>query len=131
MQDFIYYNKNGLDFPVSEKIQVTTSLDGLDNQTFLISNTKDVKSELNSYKITYAIVIPKGFSKELISGKSPKISGWCLKEKNCSSIIRAAVDGFVYAAKRIAAYSRGNAAAFYAAADKITVPKWHGNYNKL
>ena len=25
MQEFIYYNKNGLDFPLSEKIQVTTT----------------------------------------------------------------------------------------------------------
>src|SRR5574344_68877 len=55
MQDFIYYNKNGLDFPVSEKIQVTTSLDGLDNQTFLISNTKDVKSEFVANEIDFYI----------------------------------------------------------------------------
>ena len=55
MQDFIYYNKNGLDFPVSEKIQVTTSLDGLDSQTFLISNTKDVKSEFVANEIDFYI----------------------------------------------------------------------------
>ena len=46
MQEFIYYNKNGLDFPLNEKIQVTTNLDDIKDKNFLISNTKDVKSEL-------------------------------------------------------------------------------------
>ena len=42
MQEFIYYNKMALDF-LSEKIQVTTSLEGLENKTFLISNSSQLK----------------------------------------------------------------------------------------
>ena len=55
MQEFIYYNKNGLDFPLNEKIQVTTNLDDIKDKNFLISNTKDVKSELIAFEIDFYI----------------------------------------------------------------------------
>ena len=55
MQEFIYYNKNGLDFPLSEKIQVTTSLEGLENKTFLISNSSQLKSEFVANEIDFYI----------------------------------------------------------------------------
>lgn len=55
MQEFIYYNKNGLDFPLSEKIQVTTSLDDIKDKSFLISNSKDVKSEFIASEIDFYI----------------------------------------------------------------------------
>ena len=55
MQEYIYYNKNGLDFPLSEKIQVTTSLDDIKDKSFLISNSKDVKSEFIASEIDFYI----------------------------------------------------------------------------
>ncbi|MDX4063654.1 4Fe-4S binding protein [Aliarcobacter skirrowii] len=55
MQEFIYYNKNGLDFPLSEKIQVTTSLDDIKDKSFLISNSKDVNSEFIASEIDFYI----------------------------------------------------------------------------
>ncbi|WP_066350669.1 4Fe-4S binding protein [Aliarcobacter skirrowii] len=55
MQEFIYYNKNGLDFPLSEKIQVTTNLDDIKDKSFLISNSKDVKSEFIASEIDFYI----------------------------------------------------------------------------
>ena len=55
MQEYIYYNKNGLDFPLSEKIQVTTSLDDIKDQSFLISNSKDVNSEFIASEIDFYI----------------------------------------------------------------------------
>ena len=45
MQEFIYYNASGLDFPVSEKIFVTTNIEDTKNKNFLISNSKDINSE--------------------------------------------------------------------------------------
>ena len=33
MQEYIYYNKNGLDFPL-KKIQVATSLDDIKDKSF-------------------------------------------------------------------------------------------------
>ena len=55
MQEFIYYNKNGLDFPLSEKIQVTTNLDDTKDKSFLISNSKDVNSEFIASEIDFYI----------------------------------------------------------------------------
>ncbi|MDX4027575.1 4Fe-4S binding protein [Aliarcobacter skirrowii] len=55
MQEFIYYNKNGLDFPLSEKIQVTTNLDDIKDKSFLISNSKDVNSEFVASEIDFYI----------------------------------------------------------------------------
>src|SRR5574344_3078707 len=55
MQEYIYYNKNGLDFPLNEKIQVTTSLDDIKEKSFLISNSKDVNSEFIASEIDFYI----------------------------------------------------------------------------
>ena len=55
MQEYIYYNKNGLDFPLNEKIQVTTNLDDIKDKSFLISNSKDVNSEFIASEIDFYI----------------------------------------------------------------------------
>lgn len=55
MQEYIYYNKNGLDFPLSEKIQVTTNLDDIKDKSFLISNSKGVNSEFIASEIDFYI----------------------------------------------------------------------------
>ena len=55
MQEYIYYNKNGLDFPLSEKIQVATSLDDIKEKSFLISNSKYVNSEFIASEIDFYI----------------------------------------------------------------------------
>ncbi len=55
MQEYIYYNKNGLDFPLSEKIQVATSLDDIKEKSFLISNSKGVNSEFIASEIDFYI----------------------------------------------------------------------------
>lgn len=53
MQEFIYYNASGLDFPVSEKIFVTTNIEDTKNKNFLISNPKDINSELSALEIDF------------------------------------------------------------------------------
>jgi ferredoxin len=55
MQEFIYYNPKGLDFPIDDEILVCTDLKELENKDFLISNTKDVKSELIANEINFYI----------------------------------------------------------------------------
>ncbi|RXI24840.1 4Fe-4S binding protein [Aliarcobacter trophiarum] len=55
MQDYIYYNKLGLDFPLNEKIQVATNLEDIKDKSFLISNSNDVKNELLGLEIDYYI----------------------------------------------------------------------------
>jgi len=55
MQEFIYYNQKGLDFPISEEILVTTDINETKEKNFLISNTKEVESELNADEIDFYI----------------------------------------------------------------------------
>ena len=55
MQEFIYYNPKGLDFPVSDEILVTTNVKDLENKSFLISNSDEVKSELTAKEIDFYI----------------------------------------------------------------------------
>lgn len=55
MQEFIYYNAKGLDFPISEEIFVTTNIEDSKNKNFIISNTKEVSSELTAQEIDFYI----------------------------------------------------------------------------
>ncbi|QOG11811.1 4Fe-4S binding protein [Arcobacter sp. FWKO B] len=53
MQEYVYYNPKGLDFPIDESILVTTSLQ--DSETFLFSNTDKIKSEVVLKEIDFYI----------------------------------------------------------------------------
>lgn len=55
MQEFIYYNPKGLDFPVSEEILVSTNLDEIKEKSFLISNTSEVNAEVKADEIDFYI----------------------------------------------------------------------------
>jgi|TARA_R110002033_G_scaffold107863_1_gene154227 Na+-translocating ferredoxin:NAD+ oxidoreductase RNF subunit RnfB len=55
MQEFIYYNPNGLEFPVSDEILVTTDLNEVQNKSFLISNTNLINSELTAKEVDFYI----------------------------------------------------------------------------
>ena len=70
MQEFIYYNPKGLDFPINEEILVTSNLDDISNKNFLISNTSLVDSELTANEIDFYIK----HSKDSISKKIENVS---------------------------------------------------------
>ena len=53
MQDFIYYNASGLDFPISEQILVTTNIEEIKDKSFLISNSKEINCELSAQEIDF------------------------------------------------------------------------------
>ncbi|QKF66695.1 [4Fe-4S] dicluster domain-containing protein [Arcobacter venerupis] len=55
MQEFIYYNASGLDFPISEQIFVTTNIEDTKNKNFLISNTSEISSEISAQEIDFYI----------------------------------------------------------------------------
>jgi len=55
MQEFIYYNPNGLDFPLNEEILVSSNLEELKEQDFLISNTTEVNAEVSANEIDFYI----------------------------------------------------------------------------
>jgi len=54
MQEFVYYNPDGLDFPIDESVLVTKTQDE-HSSTFLISNTKEINSEVVSKEIDFYI----------------------------------------------------------------------------
>lgn len=55
MQEFIYYNPLGLDFPVGEEIFVTTNIEDTKDKNFIISNTDEINCELVSKEIDFYI----------------------------------------------------------------------------
>ena len=55
MQEFIYYNASGLDFPISEQILVTSNIEDTKNKNFLISNSKEINCELVAQEINFYI----------------------------------------------------------------------------
>ena len=55
MQEFIYFNKDGLDFPLSETIKVTNSLEGLEDAEYIVSNSPEVDAEFYAPEIDFYI----------------------------------------------------------------------------
>jgi hypothetical protein len=65
MQEFIYYNQNGIDFPLSESIHVTNSLIDNPSSDYIVSNTKSIGSEIVANEIDFYIK----YSKDSIASK--------------------------------------------------------------
>ncbi len=57
MQEFVYYNKEKLDFPLSEDIKIAEKKDTLNesDEDFLISNSKEVQAEFYAPEIDFYI----------------------------------------------------------------------------
>jgi len=55
MQEFVYYNKEKLDFPLSEDIKIAKKDDVLSNEDFLISNSKEIQAEFYAPEIDFYI----------------------------------------------------------------------------
>ena len=71
MQEFIYFNKDGLDFPLSETIKVTTNLKELKDSSFVVSNSSDVKAEFYAPEIDFYIKNSQdSFAKKIENAKS-------------------------------------------------------------
>ncbi|AXX91962.1 4Fe-4S ferredoxin [Malaciobacter molluscorum LMG 25693] len=55
MQEFVYYNPGGLDFPLDEAIFVAKTIEETKDANFLISNTSEVDSEVSANEIDFYI----------------------------------------------------------------------------
>jgi ferredoxin len=55
MQEFIYYNEDGLDFPLSDNILVTNKITDYKDSNFIVSNTNMVNTELVADEIDFYI----------------------------------------------------------------------------
>ncbi len=55
MQEFIYYNKDGIDFPLPETIFVTQTLTDIPHNEYIVSNSKATNAELIADEIDFYI----------------------------------------------------------------------------
>lgn len=76
-------------------------------------NEADVKSKLVSSGIDYGMIIPKGFTTDIINNKETNVVGYSIKESNLSLPTRYYIDSFINSAKNIGAAAKGNEEAFY------------------
>ena len=99
-----------------------------------------IQKALVDNEIDYAIVISKGFTTDLISGKNPQITGFEAKEGNSSMAIKASLDNYLNNLKLFAKNTNGNEEEFYKALDYynegthslsyVSVDKGEGNKSK-
>ncbi len=55
MQEFVYYNPVGLDFPLDEAIYVTSNIEETKDANFLISNSTEIDCEVSADEIDFYI----------------------------------------------------------------------------
>ena len=55
MQEFIYFNPNGLEFPLCETISMVSNTADTSNKSFIVSNSEEIKSEVVAKEINFYI----------------------------------------------------------------------------
>lgn len=55
MQEFIYYNPKGLDFPLNEEILVSSNLEDIKDKNFLVSNSVEIDAQIRADEIDFYI----------------------------------------------------------------------------
>ncbi|MGG7177489.1 ABC transporter permease [Clostridium paraputrificum] len=79
-------------------------------------NSEDtIQDNLINNEIDYAIVIPNGFTADLIAGKDPQLKGFEAKEGNTSMAIKSSLDSYINTLKYFAKNTNGNEKEFYRA----------------
>ena len=72
-----------------------------------------IRQALASGQIDYALVVDSGFSEEIINNQDPSLRGYSIQETNMSRPIKFNVEGFLGAAKGLAATAAGDQDEFY------------------
>jgi len=86
----------------------------LDKRSQLIPMTEDELQEgLINMKVDYGIIIPKGFTEELIDLKDPQLSSYRIKEGNIALPTIIYIENFLDGAKYLAEGAQGNEELFY------------------
>ena len=117
----------------------------------IINNIKDkaeinfdgeetIQDDLINNEIDYAIVIPNGYTNDLINGKNPILKTYEAKEGNTSTAIKASLDSYINILKTFAKNSNGDEEKFYDAikyysdgsykVSSTSVDKGEGNKSK-
>ena len=96
---------------------VTKSIiDNIKDKAEVNFNSEDtIQEELINNEIDYAIIIPQGFTADLIAGKDVPIKGFEAKEGNTSIAIKTSLDNYINILKSFAKNINGNEKEFYKA----------------
>lgn len=73
----------------------------------------EIRRALARSQADYILVIAPGFSQQLIVGEEPKLRSYSIQETNFASRVQIKVEGFLGAARSLAAAAEGDQAAFY------------------
>ncbi|MBM7615352.1 ABC transporter permease [Alkaliphilus hydrothermalis] len=86
----------------------------LDKRTELVPMTEEELQEgLINMKVDYGIVIPKGFTEDLIDLKNPQLTSYRIKEGNIALPTIIYIENFLGGAKYLAEGTQGNEDLFY------------------
>lgn len=88
-----------------------------DTSPLVTLEEKDVRAALASNKADYILVVDQGFSSQIIEGADPRLRSYSIQETNIAGRVRIKVEGFLGAAKSLAAASGGSSAEFYRGMD--------------
>ena len=106
----------------------------------ITDNEENIQNDLINNEIDYAIIIPSGYTDDLINGKNPVLNTYEAKEGNSSTAIKSNLDSYINILKTFAKNSDCNEEMFYEALDYyskgsyevsyISVDKGEGNKSK-
>ncbi len=98
-----------------DETQLTQMLsDSLSEKAQVYSIDEDsIRRELINGNVDYVLVLPSGFTSQIIAGSRPAITGYSIQGSDMAAPVRLNADSFVSAAASIAAAANGNADVFY------------------
>lgn len=80
-------------------------------------NEDEIKSNIISLSIEYALVIDEGFTAGIIRGEDAVVKSYSIKETDAALPVKMYIDNFINAAKNIASASAGSEDKFYSGMD--------------
>ncbi|KAB3533585.1 ABC transporter permease [Alkaliphilus pronyensis] len=84
-------------------------INSLDNKGIIVSIDEDeIEGKLLSNKINLGLVIPKGFTDDVVSMENPQIQAYSINETDVTVPVTIFIDNFLAASKHIAAAADGN-----------------------
>jgi ABC-2 type transport system permease protein len=78
----------------------------------------EIRNALASSKVDYVLVVDSGFTEQLLAGNEPALRGYSIQETNIASRVKVKAEGFLGAARSLAAAAKGNEIAFYQGLDQ-------------
>lgn len=91
----------------------------------------DVSDEVINMRVDCAIVVPKGFTNDVINGKSPTIDLYILQESNVSIPVKYYIGSFIEASNSLGSSCEGDEELFYKGLSEYVNGKMSVDYKKF